>query len=256
MVQQVRRTKTVEKILAAAGELFYRRGLRGVGIEEVIEQSGVAKSTLYVHFRAKEELVAEYLRRTDDSWMDLLRVAAEAAGPEPADKLAGVFDALLDAFDRHGFFGCPFISAAVETSLDSEARAITIRHTQRRQAWLTALSKEAGARAPDALAGQIGLLIDGALASGRLLQDRAVIDEAKSAAARLVESHKSQPGAACQEPAARGARHGSSRHREASGGRRHGLCAWRRGLRSHRRCRRAPGVTGAGGGGGRGAAGS
>ncbi|MFI5614906.1 TetR/AcrR family transcriptional regulator [Amycolatopsis sp. NPDC051903] len=185
----MRKTKSVDRILDAAAELFYLHGLRGVGVEQVIERSGVAKSTLYVHFRTKEDLVAEYLRRTDESWRARLRAAAEAAGPVAADQLVGVFDALLDAFDRHGFFGCPFISAAVETTLDSEARAITIEHTERRQAWLAELCEQTGAPDARGLAQQIGLLIDGALASGRLLQDQAVVDGAKAAAGRLIGSH-------------------------------------------------------------------
>ncbi|MGW4490168.1 TetR/AcrR family transcriptional regulator [Amycolatopsis sp. NPDC004368] len=185
----MRKTKSVDRILDAAAELFYLHGLRGVGVEQVIERSGVAKSTLYVHFRTKEDLVAAYLRRTDESWRARLRAAAEAAGPAAADQLVGVFDALLDAFDRHGFFGCPFISAAVETTLDSEARAITIQHTERRQAWLAELCEQAGAPDAHGLAQQIGLLIDGALASGRLLQDQTVVDGAKAAAGRLIGSH-------------------------------------------------------------------
>ncbi|MFF0312202.1 TetR/AcrR family transcriptional regulator [Streptosporangium sp. NPDC004379] len=186
MATRVRKTKSEEKILTAAAELFYANGLRGVGIDQVIVASGVAKSTLYVHFHTKEELVAAYLRRTDDSWMAQLQDAAARAGDSPREQLVGLFDALTDAFDRHGFFGCPFISAAVEADLDSQARTITVQHTQRRQAWLTELSEKAGAAAPQALARHIGLLIDGALASGRLLQDRTVVDEAKSAARLLV----------------------------------------------------------------------
>ncbi|MEU0286870.1 TetR/AcrR family transcriptional regulator [Streptomyces sp. NPDC006147] len=189
MATQVRKTKSKERILAAAAELFYAHGLRGVGVDQVLEVSGVAKSTLYVHFRTKEELIAAYLRKTDDSWMAQLQEAAARAGDGPQDHLVGLFDALTDAFDRHGFFGCPFVSAAIETDLDSEARAITLQHTQRRQAWLTELSEQAGADNPAALARHIGLLIDGALTSGRLLQDRAVVDEAKSAARRLVADH-------------------------------------------------------------------
>ncbi|WP_405883525.1 TetR/AcrR family transcriptional regulator [Streptomyces sp. NBC_01136] len=187
MATQIRKTKSEEKILAAAAELFYANGLREVGIDQVIAASGVAKSTLYVHFRTKEELVAAYLRRTDDSWMAQLQGAAARTGDDPREQLVGLFDALTDAFDRHGFFGCPFVSAAVEADLDSEARAITVQHTQRRQAWLTELSETAGAGA--ALARHLGLLIDGALTSGRLLQDRTVVDEAKSAARLLVTSH-------------------------------------------------------------------
>ncbi|MFE9098154.1 TetR/AcrR family transcriptional regulator [Streptomyces sp. NPDC007264] len=189
MVTQVRKTKSVERILTAAAELFYANGLRGVGIDQVIEASGVAKSTLYVHFRTKEELVAAYLRRTDDSWTAQLQSAAAAAGDDPRDRLVGLFDALTAAFERHGFFGCPFVSAAVEAGPDSEARAITLEHTRRRQAWLTELSAAAGAGNPAALARHIGLLIDGALASGRLLQDRTVVEEAKSAARLLVADH-------------------------------------------------------------------
>ncbi|MEW9528237.1 TetR/AcrR family transcriptional regulator [Microbispora sp. NPDC049125] len=189
MATQVRKTKSEERILTAAAELFYANGLRGVGIDQVIAASGVAKSTLYVHFRTKEELVAAYLRRTDDSWMAQLRDAAARAGDDCREQLVGLFDALTDAFDRHGFFGCPFVSASVEADLGSEARAITVRHTLRRQAWLTELSEKAGAAAPEVLARHIGLLIDGALASGRLLQDRIVVDEAKAAARLLVASH-------------------------------------------------------------------
>jgi AcrR family transcriptional regulator len=189
MTTMVRRTNTVEKILDAASELFYRDGLRGVGIDQVLAESGVARSTLYVHFRTKEDLVLAYLRRTDDSWMAQLQDVAEKAGPKPADQLVGTFDALLAAFDRHGFFGCPFVSAAVEAPLDSAARTVTIDHMRRRQAWLTQVAQHAGAPDAAALASQIGLLIDGALATGRLLQERSVVDEAKAAARRLVDSH-------------------------------------------------------------------
>jgi len=189
MATQTRKTKSEEKILTAAAGLFYANGLRGVGIDQVIAASGVAKSTLYVHFRTKEELVAAYLCRTDDSWMAQLQGAAARTGDDPREQLVGLFDALTDAFDRHGFFGCPFVSAAVEADLDSEARAITVQHTQRRQAWLTTLSESAGAGSAESLALHIGLLIDGALTSGRLLQDRNVVDEAKAAARQLVSSH-------------------------------------------------------------------
>ncbi|MFJ2477544.1 TetR/AcrR family transcriptional regulator [Streptomyces sp. NPDC087659] len=191
MATQFRKTKSEERILTAAAQLFYANGLRGVGIDQVIAASGVAKSTLYAHFRTKEELIAAYLRRTDDSWTGQLRDAARRAGDDPRKQLVGLFDALADAFDRHGFFGCPFVSAAVEAELDSEARAVTVAHTQRRQEWLKELGNQAGAPSPEVLARQIGLLIDGALASGRLLQDRAVVDEAKATARLLIDAHTS-----------------------------------------------------------------
>ncbi|MCI2422346.1 TetR/AcrR family transcriptional regulator [Saccharopolyspora sp. K220] len=189
MSTRVRKTNTEQKILDAAAELFHRHGLRGVGIDQVIAESGVAKSTLYVHFRTKEDLIAAYIRRTDDSWMSQLQAAAQRAGDSPREQLVGLFDALLDAFARHGFFGCPFISVAVEASADTEAHANAVSHTRRRQEWLRELCRGAAADDPDALAEQLDLLIDGALASGRLLQERHVVDSAKAAARSLVDCH-------------------------------------------------------------------
>ncbi len=188
MATQIRRTRSESRILAAASDLFYEHGLRGVGIDQVIATSGISKSTLYAHFRSKDDLVAAYLRATDDSWMRQLQDAAAAAGDDPAAQLVGLFDALFDAFDRHGFFGCPFISSAVESGIDSQARAITREHVQRRHAWLAGLCAAAGAPDPDRLASHVGFLIDGALAGGRLQQDRSVVDAAKRAAADVVDS--------------------------------------------------------------------
>ncbi|MFI1961216.1 TetR/AcrR family transcriptional regulator [Streptomyces althioticus] len=189
MATRVRKTNTEQKILDSAAALFHRHGLRGVGVDQVIAHSGVAKSTLYAHFRTKDDLIAAYLRRTDESWTGRLREAAEAAGSDPAEQLVGLFDALTASFDRHGFFGCPFVSAAVEAELDSKAHAATVAHTRRRQEWLTGLAGAAGAAQPAALAAHLGLLIDGALASGRLLQDRAVVDAAKASARAAVRAH-------------------------------------------------------------------
>jgi hypothetical protein len=107
--------------------------------------------------------------------------------------MVGLFDALLASFDRDGFFGCPFISAAVEAEPGSQADAATRAHHRHRQDWLTQLAREAEADAPEALAEHIGLLIDGALASGRLLQDRSVVDAAKAAARALVAAHVATP---------------------------------------------------------------
>ena len=191
MTTRTRKTGTEQKILEAAADLFHRHGLRGVGVDQVIADAGVAKSTLYAHYRTKDDLVAAYLRHTDASWTGKLKAAADAAGPDPAERIAGLFDALLASFDRHGFFGCPFISAAVEAEPGSKAHAATVAHVERRQAWLAELAHEAGAADPRALADHLGLLIDGALASGRLLQDRAVVDAAKAAARDAVSASTS-----------------------------------------------------------------
>jgi AcrR family transcriptional regulator len=187
-----RRTRSVDRILDAAADLFYESGIRGVGVDDVVAASGVSKSTLYSHFRTKDDLVAAYLGRTDVSWLGQLQSAAQGAA-EPRDQLVALFDALGEAFDRHGFFGCPFVSAGVEAALDSAARQATLLHSKRRHQWLVELSREADAADPEQLASHLGLLVDGALAAGRLTQSRSVIDAARSAARAAVLSQTPQP---------------------------------------------------------------
>src|SRR6478672_3826219 len=82
------------RILDTATRLFYARGLRAVGVDTIIAESGVAKATFYKHFPAKDDLIAAYLDGVDAMWTAQLHAAADAAGRAPADKLVGLFDAL------------------------------------------------------------------------------------------------------------------------------------------------------------------
>ena len=103
-----------ERILDTAFRLFYARGPRGVGVDTVIAESGVAKATLYKHFPRKDELVLAYLDKVDQTWFGQLRAAARAAGDDPRAQLVGMFDALASAARREGYHGCAFINAAAE----------------------------------------------------------------------------------------------------------------------------------------------
>ncbi len=108
-------TPARQRILDTAFELFYAHGIRGVGVDRIIAESGVAKATFYKYFPAKDDLVLAYLDKVDDAWTGQLKAAAEAAGPEPAEQLVGMFDALSTACRRDGYRGCAFINAAAET---------------------------------------------------------------------------------------------------------------------------------------------
>lgn len=186
MAQDDRRPPPRERILATASELFSAHGLRGVGVDRIIAESGVAKSTMYVHFPSKDELAAAYLRRTDTSWRGKLRAAAEAAGDDPADQLVGLFDAVATAYTEHGFHGCPFINAAAESEAGTAPHAVTVAHKQAVRAWVRDLATAAGARDPERLALQLTLLVDGTLAAGKLEQDPAMPVAARAAAGELV----------------------------------------------------------------------
>src|SRR5689334_17963514 len=112
MTTAARPSAARQRILDTAFRLFYAHGIRAVGIDRIIAESGVAKATFYKHFPAKDDLVVAYLDRVDGVWGEQLRTAAEAAGPDPADQLVGMFDALVSACRREGYRGCAFINAA------------------------------------------------------------------------------------------------------------------------------------------------
>jgi AcrR family transcriptional regulator len=175
-----------DRILDTASGLFYARGLRAVGVDTIIAESGVAKATFYKHFPAKDDLIVAYLDRVDGIWTGQLRDAAAAAGPAPADQLVGLFDALGTACRRDGYRGCAFINAAAEAAPGTPAHDRTVAHKQRVLSWLRDLAEEAGAEKPDRLARALALLLDGALASGALDADPEAAEVARATAAALV----------------------------------------------------------------------
>ena len=176
-----------DRILDTAFRLFYAHGPRGVGVDTVIAESGVAKATLYKHFPRKDDLVLAYLDKVDQTWVGQLRVAARAAGDDPRAQLVGMFDALVTACRREGYHGCAFINAAAEVTAHSEVHARTVEHKAVVRAWVADLARRAGARDPQTLARQLSLLIDGGLSAGVLDADPSAAEAARQAAATLVD---------------------------------------------------------------------
>jgi AcrR family transcriptional regulator len=174
------------RILDTASRLFYARGLRAVGVDTIIAESGVAKATFYKHFPAKDDLVTAYLDRVDEAWTGQLQAAAAAAGPAPADQLIGLFGALASACRRDGYRGCGFINAAAESAPGTAAHDRTVAHKQKVLAWLRDLARDAGAREPERLARSLALLLDGALSSGALDADPEAVEVAGATARSLV----------------------------------------------------------------------
>jgi AcrR family transcriptional regulator len=179
-------TSAHDRILDTAFRLFYARGIRAVGVDLIIAESGVAKATFYKHFPSKDELVLAYLDKVDGIWTGQLRAAAEAAGPEPADQLVGLFDALSTACRREGYRGCAFINAAAEAMPGTAVHERTVAHKQAVLAWVRDLAAQAGAADPEGLARSLALLLDGGLADGALAADPAAVAAAKSTARQLV----------------------------------------------------------------------
>lgn len=108
------------RILDAAYELFSRRGIRAVGIDAIIERSGVARMTLYRHFASKEELALAFLERRDERWTrEWLQAEVERRESDPQRRLLVIFDVFDEWFRRPDFEGCAFINVMLETADDA-----------------------------------------------------------------------------------------------------------------------------------------
>ncbi len=188
-------TSARDRILDTAFRLFYAHGIRAVGVDRLIAESGVAKATFYKHFASKDELVLAYLDQVDEIWTGQLREAAAAAGPDPAAQLVGAFDALSVACRTTGYRGCGFLNAGAESEPGSRVHARTVAHKASVRGWFARLARDAGAADPATLAQSLSLLLDGGLADGALGADPAAPATAKRAAQVLVASATAGSGA-------------------------------------------------------------
>lgn len=178
-----------ERLLAAATDLFYREGIRAVGVQRVIEEAEAAKASLYSHFPSKDDLVAAYLARMSDGARERFEVAVEAAGPDPRQRILALFDA-IDSWGRSpDFRGCPFTNACSELADEEHAGRSAI---DRHRAWLrdriAELARATGSDDPALLGQAILLLLDGATSATVLDHDPNAIQTAKRAAERLLQT--------------------------------------------------------------------
>ncbi|MCW2236344.1 TetR/AcrR family transcriptional regulator [Azospirillum canadense] len=191
---EVGRKTARERILETAADLFYREGIRAVGIDTIIARSGVAKMSLYRNFASKDELVCAYLEDIGGyfwAWWD--RMAARHPD-DPQGQLVGLFTSLGHWIGHPKFRGCPFINTAVEfRDPDHPGRALVIAHKRRARDRLRALAEAAGAADPDQLAAQLQLLMEGAYAGGQTLGSDGTGEAAASAAAVLIDAACGRP---------------------------------------------------------------
>ena len=157
-----------ERILAAASDLFYRHGIRAVGVEAIAEAAGTNKMTLYRHFQSKDELVAEYLRQSakaaDACWDQLERL-------HPGDGLAQLgawFREVAEHVSDSDQRGCALANAAIELPEKTHpARRVIEEYKSAVRSRLVRLAQTAGLREPEMLADELFLLLEGARVSAQ-----------------------------------------------------------------------------------------
>jgi AcrR family transcriptional regulator len=163
-------TAAGHRILDAAGDLFYSRGITAVGVDLIAEHSGVTKRTLYNQFGSKDQLVVAYLEEREQRWQSLVRETI-AAADSPIEAVLAPLEAQR-TWNQTNPRGCAFINALAE--LPDPAHPAHLIATQQKQ-WLlelfTELATEAGCSKPTALAAQLLVLHEGALVTQQLPLD-------------------------------------------------------------------------------------
>ncbi len=154
-----------QRLLDAAYELFSQHGIRAVGIDSIIQRSGVARMTLYRHFASKDELVLAFLEDREQRWTrHWLQDEVERRGSCPSDRLLAIFDVFDAWFRQPDFEGCSFINVLVEFADPSEAINRASRdYLAHIRAYVEELAAGAGVVDPTAFARQWHILMKGSI---------------------------------------------------------------------------------------------
>ncbi|THK34564.1 TetR/AcrR family transcriptional regulator [Ensifer sp. MPMI2T] len=160
-----------DRILETASTLFYERGVRAVGVDLVVEEAGVAKTSLYRHFGTKDDLVAAFLAREDEDFWGTWDRVAEKHEDDARAELYAHLEWIGERVGRPNYRGCPQINVAAEfPEADHPARKVAAAHKREMRRRLKGIAERLGVNRPDDLAGQLALLINGAFVSSQVLE--------------------------------------------------------------------------------------
>ncbi len=176
-----------EHLLDTALSLFRTDGFHATGIDKILANAGVAKMTLYNHFRSKDELILAALRRRDESFRNWFMRDVERRAEAPRDRLLALFDALGYWLASDGVSGCMFINAAAEYGdCNHPIHAVAAEHKRLLTGYVRDLAESAGAADADRLARQLYILIEGAIVATQVCSRTDAAADARDAAEVLV----------------------------------------------------------------------
>jgi AcrR family transcriptional regulator len=178
------------RILDTSYELFSRRGVRGVGVDEVIARAGVAKATLYRHFRSKDDLVVAFLERREQRWtLEWLETEARRRGSTPEGQLLAIFDVFNEWFHREDFEACSFINVLLEMGAQHPVGRASAQHLENIRSVVRSLAEEAGLREPSSFAHSLHILMKGSIVAAAE-GDREAAHRAQALARLLIDEYR------------------------------------------------------------------
>lgn len=185
------RPSSRDQIVQTAHDLFYTEGFHAVGLDRILAEVGVTKTTFYNHFESKDDLVAAVLEHHDAWWRNEFKELIRAqGGDKPRDQLLGVFDAIDAMLASPAYNGCFFINVAVQfPSQHDPANIAARRHKAAMEDIIRELAGYAGADDPATFASQFCLLMEGAYVTAQIHKGSPAASVARSMANMLVDRH-------------------------------------------------------------------
>jgi AcrR family transcriptional regulator len=179
---------TRERILTVASRLFSRHGVRAVGMQQLVDETGLGKSLVYREFASKDDLVAAWLRDNDQAWVKLADAATAPHEGDPARQLLALVEFVYDSVRADEFYGCIFYNTLSEFREPSHpGRQAALEHLDRLRRLLRRYGREAGAADPNALADSLLLIIGGLLINGVAFGGTGPAEQAKPVAVAIIE---------------------------------------------------------------------
>ena len=176
-----------ERILATASELFYREGIRAIGVDTVVERSGVSKTSLYRLFESKDALIAAFATEKDRSFWAWWDRVEEQHADDPRALLEALVSGIAERIGRPGYRGCPFFNLATEfPDKNHPGRVVARGNKEELQARLAAIVAKLGAGDPNRTASQIALIINGAYVTGLMAEPTDLRGDLVDAAMKLL----------------------------------------------------------------------
>lgn len=181
-----------DELVRKAFAIFYREGFHATGMDRLVAETGISKTTMFKHFRTKDELILAVLRYRDETFRNWFFRRLDEYGGSPEEKLVKVFDVLRDWFNEPGFRGCMFIKASAEyQEPDHPAYTQSAEHKRLLHKAFVQLAEQAGACDPQTLARQLLILKEGAIVAAHMGFDPDPSGAARNAAEALVSAQLS-----------------------------------------------------------------
>lgn len=179
-----------DELVRKALQAFYRNGFHATGMDMLVAETGISKTSMYKHFRTKEDLILAVLRLRDEEFRNWLYRRMEELAETPRQQLTAMFDALEEWFEEAGYRGCMFIKASSEYQDSGHAiHKQSADHKRMLESHVTALAEKARMAEPDKLARQLLLLKEGAIVTAHLGHTEHPARDAKRVAEILVDAH-------------------------------------------------------------------